>query len=206
MKTIIVFEESSRVGFGGGQKMSLITCGILKESYNFKFVDFSETTKFDDTISETYPECELVNIGGKSIKAKHRYEAWAKAMWPLIAHFKRDTNRIMEGLEAEQTISYVTNKRSLFYAHYLNKKYGVPFVYHAHLVENKRGFYYPIFSKMIRKAKKVLCVSQTVEKSIDIPQCELLYNPTLNERGYKGEKSNEKFVIAFVNRTCTHKN
>lgn len=197
-KILIVFEESSRVDFGGGQRMTLTTCDILKEHFDFRFVDFSSTTRFDRIIGETYPESSLVDIGGGGIKSKYRYLAWVKAIKPLLFHFKRDAERVVEGLDTSNAISYVTNKRSLLYAYYLNKKYHIPFIYHAHLVENPKGFYYSLFKKMVAKAESILCVSKTVLNSIPLPQSKLVYNPSMNEKGYKGEKKDNHFVVAYV--------
>ena len=182
-KTLIVFEESSRVDFGGGQRMTLTTCDILKDRFDFRFVDFSSTTRFDRILDEKYPTCALVDIGGGSIKSKYRYMAWVKAIKPLLFHFKRDSKRIINGLDTPKAISYVTNKRSLLYAYFLKKKYHIPFIYHAHLAENPKGIYYPLFKKMVAKAESILCVSKTVLNSIPLPQSNLVYNPSMNEQG-----------------------
>lgn len=198
MKTLIIFEESSRVGFGGGQKMTLITCEILREKYKFRFVDFTDDSKFVQVVREKYEDCEQVCIGHANTKSRKRYVAWIKAIWQMIVFFKKDVRKIANGIDKEETVSYVTNKRGLMYAYYLNKKYGIPFIYHAHLVENPQGIYYKLFKKWVSKATSILCVSKIVIDSIDLPQCQLLYNPTLNEKGYKGEKMDDHFVVAYV--------
>ena len=200
MKTIIVFEESSRVEFGGGQKMTLITCDILKATYDcsFRIVDFSDQTRFDKIAREKYPECSFVNIAHASATSDFRMVSWIKAIWQMLLFFKRDVRKTVDGLRLEDTISYVTNKRSLPYAYYLRKKYGIPFVYHAHLAENPRSFYFPIFRRWIRKAEIILCVSNLVKETIGLDQCKLLYNPTLNTKGYKGKKTDGHFVVAYV--------
>lgn len=198
MKTIIIFEDSSRVGFGGGQKMTLITSDILREKYTFKFVDFTDDSKFVQIIKDKYEDSEQVSIGHASAKSRTRYVAWVRAIWQMIVFFKKDISRIVDGLDKVVAVSYVTNKRSLIYAYYLNKRYGIPFIYHAHLVENPQGLYYCLFKKWISKAKSILCVSKIVKESINLPQCQLLYNPALNDKGYKGEKTDDHFVVAYV--------
>lgn len=200
MKNIIIFEDSSRVDFGGGQKMTLITCDILRSTYKccFIFADFSDQTRFAKTVKEKYPESSFVDISHASAKSRFRKVAWLKAIWQMIFFFKRDAKRVVEGLNMAETISYVTNKRSLPYAYYLNKKYGIPFIYHVHLAENPKGLYFPVFKYWIRKAQTILCVSNLVKDNIGLEQCELLYNPTLNTKGYKGEKKNSKYVVAYI--------
>lgn len=198
MKKLIVFEESSRVGFGGGQKMTLITCDILRDKYKFRFVDFTDNSKFVQVVREKYDNCEQVCIGHANVKSRNRYVAWIKAIWQMLFFFKKDVKLIVNGIDKEEAISYVTNKRGLMYAYYLNKKYGIPFIYHAHLVENPQGIYYRLFEKWVSKATSILCVSKIVKDSIHLSQCRLVYNPTLNDRGYKGKKMNDHFVVAFV--------
>ena len=198
MKNFIVFEDSSRVNFGGGQKMTLTICDILKNKFIFRFVDFSNSTKFCDIVRKDYPKCKLVNVGHANIKSKYRYLSWLKTIPDVLFHFTGDIGRIMDGVDRNNAISYVTNKRSLIYAFYIYRKYKVPFVYHAHLVENPKGIYYPLFKWMVSKASNILCVSKTVMKSIPLRQSVLLYNPSLNSKGYKGEKTGNKFVVGFV--------
>lgn len=42
MANILLLEDSSLVGFGGGQKMSLLVASILSKKHNLFFIDFTK--------------------------------------------------------------------------------------------------------------------------------------------------------------------
>lgn len=198
MKTILVFEDSSRANFGGGQKMTLMVCDILKEQSNLRFVDFSDSTRFAQIVKELYGDDRLINIGHGSIKGHTGVWTWLKMLIASFLCIFSDTNKILKGLKINDCISYSTGKRGLLIAYFLKWRYGIPYIHHAHLVENPNGAYFKFAKKLFAGAESVLCVSKTVMSSINTPNCRLVYNPSLNERGCKGMKTDKRFVVAFV--------
>ena len=115
---------------------------------------------------------------------------------PFTIH--RDLKRIVEGIDIENSVSYAANKRALLYAYLLNRKYNIPYIYHAHLVENRNAPYYPFLKRMLKHANAVLCVSNTVMAEMACSQKCLIYNPTLNEKGKKLLNTKDRFVVAYV--------
>lgn len=43
-----------------------------------------------------------------------------------------------------------------------------------------------------------LCVSKAVYDTIKLPNKILLYNPNINDKGFKGRKNKDKFVVAAM--------
>ena len=198
MKTILVFEDSTRVNCGGGQKMTLIVCNILKERYNLRFVDFTDKSRYAQMVKDQYGNDCFVNIGHGSINGLRELWTWVKMCLVSCLYIITDTRKILKDLSSKDCISYTTNKRGLLIAFFLKLFYGIPYIHHAHLVENPKALYYKLARLMFKSADRVLCVSNTVLKSINTPNCSLVYNPSLNNRGFKGEKVDSKFVVAFV--------
>ncbi len=197
MKTLIVLDDSSRVGFGGGQKMTLMVCGILKDLFKFRFIDFSDTTRYGEYVKQQFGNSIFLSIGDKG-GYNGRLKIWSFSVVSFFLHGKKDVRKILEGLEVEDCVTYATGKRFLLYAYLLNKIYGIPYIYHAHLVENPQGLYYSIFKKIVKKASAILCVSHTVMDSIVSDKKQLVYNPSLNNKGVKKIHFNKPIVVAFV--------
>lgn len=198
MKTIIVLEDSTRANFGGGQKMTLMVCDILKEQFKLRFVDFSDSTRYAKIVKERYGDDSLMSIGHGQVQGYTGVWTWLKMTMVSILYIFSDTNKILKGLKKENCISYTTSKRGLLIAAFMKWRYGIPYIHHAHLVENPDGSYFKFAKQLFGGADSVLCVSKTVLNSIRTPNCKLIYNPSLNERGYKGTKSDRKYVVAFV--------
>lgn len=198
MRTIIVFEDSTRANFGGGQKMTLMVCDILKEKYHLRFVDFTDTSRYAQMVKEQYGDDSLVNIGHGTIKGYSGLWTWIKMTIITCLSIISDTKKVLDGLNLSDCMCYSTNKRGLFIAALLKWRYKIPYIHHAHLVENPSAFYFRIAKRLFKGAEAVLCVSNTVLASINTPNCKLVYNPSLNNRGYKGIKTDNKFAVAFV--------
>ncbi|MDY5237590.1 glycosyltransferase family 4 protein [Bacteroides helcogenes] len=71
-------------------------------------------------------------------------------------------------------------------------------MYHAHLVQQRDTKLSWLWNRMTYSASAVLCVSKRVMDSMSEGNKLLVYNPNLNYRGYKGEKKNAKWTVAFV--------
>lgn len=197
MKTILVLDDSSRVGFGGGQKMTLMVCDVLKDFFKFRFVDFSDKTRYHERVREQFPDSGFLSIG-QNDGYKGRKSIWTSSIFKLLFQGKRDAKRIVKGLDVKECVAYATGKRFLLFAYLLNKIYGIPYIYHAHLVENPHGLYYPIFKQITKKVCAILCVSKTVMDSIVSDNKQLLYNPSLNDKGPKDISTKKPFVVAFI--------
>ena len=55
MSRIIIIENSGKVNFGGGQKITLQVAEILSKTCELVFVDFAKGTRFEQMINEKFP-------------------------------------------------------------------------------------------------------------------------------------------------------
>lgn len=195
---VIIIEDSSLVGFGGGQAMTLTVGKILAQKYQLKFVDFTDFSRYDNEVRKKFPDSELINVKTTGKRSRSKFLSWIKIFIGSFFDRRKVAKIILKGVDVKKCILYSTNKRTLIYANYINKKYGIPFIHHAHLVENMNSFYYPIFIKMVARATKIITVSNAVKNTIKLPQCELIYNPAVNTHGFKGEKKNDNFTVGYV--------
>ena len=198
VKTILILEDSSRVDFGGGQKMTLITSNILKSKYNLRFIDFAATTRYAYTIKHQYGNENFVDIGHMRIRGQGGWLSWLIMVLLSMVYLFYDTKRILRNIDYNKCICYSTNKRTLIVAAFLRWRYNIPYVHHAHLVEKNNILRNLFINRLFKCAEFVLCVSNVVKESIGTPNCKLLYNPSNNIRGYKGVKKDNKFIVAFV--------
>lgn len=198
MKTIIVIEDSSRVNFGGGQKMTIMVGNILKEKFNLRFVDYTDGSQYARMVKAQFENSKFINVGHSAVDGQRSLWLWLKMIFFSVVFFLKDAKVILEGLNPQDCICYSTNKRALIMAAFLKWKYGIPFIHHAHLVENPKSKYFFFAKRLFRYADEVFCVSKTVMRSINTDNCHLVYNPSLNKRGKKPAKNVERFVVAFV--------
>lgn len=54
MKKVLVFENSGKCRFGGGQKMSLNIAKILNEEFTLAFADFAKNSVYRDKIHSLF--------------------------------------------------------------------------------------------------------------------------------------------------------
>lgn len=66
MRRIIIIENSGKVNFGGGQKITLQVAEILSKTCELVFVDFAKGTRFEQMINEKFPDSSKILLKGRS--------------------------------------------------------------------------------------------------------------------------------------------
>ena len=197
MSRIIIIENSGKVNFGGGQKITLQVAEILSKTCELVFVDFAKGTRFEQMINEKFPDSSKVLLKGRSFFFPFKYLNWLLDLVVLTCLFPGNLRKIKYYV-TKKTLIYVTTKKGLLYAYMMKVMYGVPFIYHAHLVENTKSIFYFLYRSCLKKAEMSLCVSKAVYDTIKLPNKILLYNPNINDKGFKGRKNKDKFVVAAM--------
>ena len=197
MRRIIIIENSGKVNFGGGQKITLQVAEILSKTCELVFVDFAKGTRFEQMINEKFPDSSKILLKGRSFFFPFKYLNWLLDLVVLTCFFPGNLGKIKYHV-TKQTLIYVTTKKGLLYAYMMKVIYGVPFIYHAHLVENTKSIFYFLYRSCLKKAEMSLCVSKAVYDTIKLPNKILLYNPNINNKGFKGRKNRDKFVVAAM--------
>lgn len=199
MNKVIILENSGKCRFGGGQKMSLKIASILKEKYNVIFADFTKESIYLDKVKENFPNNPVIYMTGISPNIKCKLLKWAVETIGALLYAFRNLKRITTVSGMKNVMSYATDKKTLIYAYLLKVFYGIPFILHAHLVENPKGLYYPIYMMMAKKASKIICCSRSVVESVKSDKTQLLYNPNFNRQGQKKYQLNKSpFVVAVA--------
>lgn len=197
-KQIVVFEDSSKAGLGGGQRMTLLACDILSEEHQLHFIDFTGTSRYMQLVRDKFPASKITILHSRIFFNKMKILAQLFDLLCFIVFFKSNIRKLRQNIDLENSVVYATTKKGLIYASYLNRKFNTPYVYHAHLVENFDSSVKRYFISFLKKAKCIFCVSKVVFDSMPVDNKVLLYNPNQNNKGYKGAKTNKEFVVAVV--------
>lgn len=197
-RSIIVFEDSSKASWGGGQKITFLVSHILSREHRLQFVDFTGNSRYIQLVKNEFPLAQVTILRSPIFPNLSGYFSILLELFFFLFFWKSNVKKLRQEIVKKNVIIYVTTKKGLFLTSYLNKKYNIPFVYHAHLVEKTNRFFNYYFLACLKKAENILCVSQTVFNSIPLHNKLLLYNPNKNNRGFKGNKTDRKFVVAAV--------
>ena len=196
---VLIFENSGKCRYGGGQKMSLNIAKILSEDFNLIFADFAKNSVYRDKVQSLYPNAPFITMRGYSSRNRIKIFAWTIEVLFSLLYSVSNLRSIISVIGKKDVMTYATDKKTLIYAYLLKVIYGIPFILHAHLVENPSGLYYPLYMMMAKKAQKVVCCSHAVVNSIKSENTELLYNPNFNDLGQKQQYlANAPFVVAVA--------
>lgn len=197
-KQVIIFEDSLKAGLGGGQKVTLLVSEILAEEHQLHFVDFTGTSRYMQLVQKKYTSSKITILHSRIFPNTIKILSCFLELIYFILSWKVNVKKLRQEIDFENSVIYATTKKGLFYSSYLNKKFGIPYVYHAHLVEKTDLFFSRYFISCLERAESIFCVSKVVFDSIPLKNKILLYNPNRNDRGFKGEKTDKKIVVAAV--------
>ena len=183
MKNILIFEDSSKAKFGGGQKVTLEVINILKEKYNLILVDCLQNSVFKQKAAKFVSDVVELNCYGKIIGGnKSAFSLGLKEI--ILFPFLTIKNLIKlnkyfkdKNLDKNNTIIYSTTKKNLLLAFILNKLFGFNYIYHAHTYDDKKSFFFKIIYPAYKNAKKIICVSDFIKNNINLKNCITIYNP-----------------------------
>lgn len=196
MANILLLEDSSLVGFGGGQKMSLLVASILSKKHNLFFIDFTKDSTYLQKLKSDFPNAKVCYL--KSIRGINQ-RIGMTALWRCFFNSLFNLYYLQRMIrENHIECLYATTRLTSIYCFFLHLILKVPFVYHAHLVQRRDIKSSWLWDWITYSASAVLCVSKRVMDSMSKGNKLLVYNSNLNYRGYKGEKKNTKWTVAFV--------
>lgn len=195
---VIVLEDSSKAGFGGGQKITLDVINALKENYNLYIFDTTNQSLFTQKLKKLQIETiklETYSKVSQSIFMKI-FEMFANTL--LIAKNIYIINKFLKNSKIKNnSLIYATTKKGLLLAFMLKKLFNIDFVYHAHMIENKT------IRKMVdfltRKAYKIICVSPLVAEQYNSKNIEIIFNSIeLFEAKNKSIINKKSFIISTI--------
>lgn len=198
-KQIIIFEDSSKVGFGGGQNITLQVVDVLSREHDIIFVDFTSSSRYFKLVNEKYPFNKKYILKSSLLnKFSNKFLQLINEALAFIIFKNSNIQRIVKNVNLDESIIYATTRRALIYSEKINKKFGIPYIYHAHLVEKKNSIQHKLIKKALIKAKCIICVSKVVQNSIQLQNSMLLYNPAPEVKSAKKGKPNNLIVVASI--------
>ena len=203
-KDIIIFEDSSKSAFGGGQKVTLHTINALSKYANLFLIDCTNHSKFyNQAIQKIKASIVIKNVG--SIKGGHK-SSFSVSIWELAFTFISFPYNILsirefikKNTKNHDVILYVTTNKMLLIAWVLKKCIGYNFIFHAHSYDSRKNIFHLIRKYFSLSAETVICVSNSVKNNLEIKNAKVLYNPvSLNKNNpkFKLTTCNKRFIVA----------
>ncbi len=196
-REIVLLEDSSKSKFGGGQRISLLVLKILAKNNKLILFDTNTTSIFYKKaicLVESAYKLEsfgMMKPGIISLIIKF-IELITLPVFTIFNLKKLDV--VVKG--KRDVLLFATTKKMLVYAYLVKLLYGNSFVYHAHLVENNsivRFFYI----RILRSAKNVIAVSDTVKNNIGLLNVVKIHNPiVIIEKTMLPKKIEKKVIVA----------
>lgn len=202
-KTVVIIDDSSKVDFGGGQQITLSVAGILQNRADLIFVDYTSRSNYIKYVQKRFEKSPVVFLKSRllrSLKIPVLFKKLFEAI-TLKLYFKANFNKLCKALPPDKAklIIYTASKKGLTLANGLYKRYGIPYVFHAHLVERCEGIQFKMMLPYLKYANRIICVSYAVLSSYkNLGNTIMQYNPRPFNNLRKSIKNENHFVIAFV--------
>jgi len=183
VKNILVFEDSSKAKFGGGQKVTLDVVESLFKNYNLYLIDCDKDSIFKNKISKYLKNKFEIKCYGKVVgghNSSFGLGLLEVIYFPLL--FIMNLRKIIKiiknekELNSKNTIIYSTTKKTLIFAYFINKITGIEYIFHAHSFDNKKSLFYKLIEIPLKNAYQIMCVSNLIKNNIGLNNCKTVYN------------------------------
>ena len=179
----IIFEDSSKATFGGGQKVTLEIIKILKKNgYNLLVFDYTDQSIFAKQVKSL--NIPLIRLSGRGRIVGGGKQSFSLGLKELLClpfflmcnwlQVKKQLNLLISA----NTILYAATKKSYlipFFLKLINNQYRL--IFHAHSLDSRHHPFFRIFRKFLQKADQIIAVSNVVNKNIALKQTKTVYNP-----------------------------
>lgn len=183
--TVFVLEDSSKSFWGGGQKITFTVMSILAK-YNFPVLlfDFKRDTLFKQKAGKYSKKNITLSGAGSIVKNKSsafsvgKKELFSFPFYLVINLYKiRKEFKLLK--QNDKPVVYAATNKTLVYAFFLNVLWGIPYYFHAHSYFSPRSAAAKVYNYFYKRAVRVICVSETIEKMIKTGNTAMIYNPVV---------------------------
>jgi glycosyltransferase involved in cell wall biosynthesis len=180
VQRIVILEDSSKSGFGGGQRVTLAVMEALKDNFQLTLCDTKNPTLFKEYAGNYLDSFIPIRTFGKiANKAVSSFNLSLVEI--LVSPFQFISNlvRLRKALRAydgEKLVFYATTKKGLILAYFLHRLGGYSYCYHVHSA-GEGGIFFSLMKPMYKHAGRIICVSEYVRKGINLPRAVTVYNP-----------------------------
>ncbi len=201
----IILEDSSKVTFGGGQRVSLETIEILKATGEKIIVCDSDAKK--EFALRCGPAVEVYPLHWSGIirpvaASSNSYGRLEALLFPihLMQNFWR-LCRLLKCLSREESFIgvYAATKKNMILTYMLSKFYRFRSIAHIHSLFKGR-LTSAFFKKILADFDYKIFVSHTAAHSLPIKGSKVIYNPSTFKlsQGRKRTNPDSKFVVAVI--------
>jgi glycosyltransferase involved in cell wall biosynthesis len=195
---IIILEDSSKAGFGGGQRITLDMIKALKDSYKIFVFDTSNKSLFTEKLKDL--QIDVIKLESYSKVSKSLFIKFLEkiiSFWMVIKNMILINKFLVKYKIKHNILVYATSKKGLVLAFMINKFLNIDFIYHAHMIDN--AIVNKIVEYLTQKAYKTLCVSPLVAQQYSNQNIEVISNSIdiLNIK-HKTIMNKHNFVVATI--------
>lgn len=204
-RQMIIFEDSSKVSFGGGQKGTLEVIKGVNDIYDLVIFDTNKLSKFQNKISSLkrkylFSYSRQLDTEKSSFSAS-KIEIIVFPIFIFLNFFKVLIFLLRTDYIKKNVILYTNSKKNLILLYLLHLTTGYKFVYHARTLDDENSRWFFVIKTILRRASLVICVSEVVRQSFALNNSTVVYNsvgnyPELSQCNVR--TSSEKFRIGFV--------
>ena len=163
--TVLIIEDSSKVGYGGGQKVTECVVGALSGSYQMYLVDFVRESPVRGRLSQCISGYHPLRPNGKIVGNQSSYNLSMIELvtfpgffiWNIVslAFWYRSVGR--------PSTVYCVTKKALLYGIVLKMLWGPRLIYHSHTVSPKNSRLAKLFNQLAcRFCDSIIAVSNYV--------------------------------------------
>lgn len=206
-KTVVILDDSSKVGFGGGQQITLYVAGTLRDlGVNLIFADYTNKSRFAARLSDEFPNSAFVAMKSRLLRSPH-IPSILRRIFEVITlklYFRSNLAKLTKALPIDKRdlVVYVSTKKGLTLAYKLHKTYGIAYVFHAHLVERPNSLQFKGMIPYLKEACQIICASRAVMHSYaELPNTIMQYNPSYKKESQKPVRTTNKgsqFIVAYI--------
>lgn len=177
----MILEDSSKSGFGGGQKVTLSVMEALQADFDVVLCDTRMETRFKMLATPYAGEfVALASHGRIGNRAVTSFNLSAREVLASPFYLWRNLCILAKAVKRypdRKIILYATTKKTLIYAYFLHRRYGLPYLFHVHSYFGKSGLG-ALLDPMLSGARRLICVSAFLQQAVSSPHAIILYNAT----------------------------
>lgn len=180
---IVILEDSSKAGFGGGQQITLHVISALQHQFKLFVFDTSKTTRFNQKLAENKYVQRLSYYTASptvgSIKILNLLFELILLPWQVLLNALKILKLYGQiRMAGRNVVVYSTTKKTLFFVYMASLIVpGLKYIHHLHSYENTQTYAFKLKQKMYTKAKALISVSDFIYNTFKLPNNHLIFNP-----------------------------
>jgi glycosyltransferase involved in cell wall biosynthesis len=202
---VLVIEDSSKVGFGGGQRVTEKVISLLSEEYGVFMVDFISPSKIEGRTRGSVRGFLCLKTGGRIRGVRSSYSLNLGELVALPWFFVLNMVKLLPWCREKlgrNVVTYCATKKALLYGIALKLTAGYCLVYHCHTASPPKVMLAKILNRLASLyCDRIIVVSQFVQREFgDSSKTDLIYNAAWVETGGGVEPRvlGETITVGFV--------